>query len=277
MLDLLQKYNKSENLNILIGIPAYGGIVQTGFTQSLIDLVSCFVTNNIRHYVYWITGESLIPRARNSILAKFHNDKDFTHLFFIDTDITFKIETVINLIISSLELSGVSYPKKNINWNRTKHLIKNNVSDLELYNSMSDMNYNLRYHKNDKGVYLNKIGGFIESKDVPTGFMMIKRIVVDLLVLNYPEFEYTNNVSGYGNEYKFYDFFKCGVVDNIYLSEDYYFCYLCREIGIQLFLDCESTLVHTGKMDFYGCLKNFIYGDKYNSDIECLKGVKKQN
>lgn len=277
MLEYLNKYNKSENLNILIGIPAYGGVVQTGFTQSLLDLVSCFVSNNIRHYVYWITGESLIPRARNSILAKFHNDKDFTHLFFIDTDITFKIETVINLIISNLELSGVSYPKKNINWNRTKHLIKNDVSDVELFNSMSDMNYNLMYYQNKKGVYLNKIGGFIESKDVPTGFMMIKRIVVDLLVLNFPEFEYKNNVSGYGNTHRFYDFFKCGVVNNIYLSEDYYFCHLCRKIGIDLFLDCESTLVHTGKMDFYGCLKNFIYGDKYNTDIECLNGVKKTN
>ena len=271
MLELLKKLNKTENINILIGIPAYGGTIQTGFTQSLLDLQSLFITNNVRHYIYWVTGESLIPRARNSILAKFNSDREFTHLFFIDTDITFKVESVINLLLTNFELCGVSYPKKNINWDRVKHLIKNNADDKKLFNSMSDMNYNLVYYKNEKGTYLNKIGGFIESKDVPTGFMMIKRIVVDLLVLNYPQYEYTNNVSGYGNTCKFYDFFKCGVVDNIYLSEDYYFCYLCRKIGIDLFLDTESTLVHTGKMDYFGCLKNFLQEDSFNADLKILR------
>jgi len=271
MVEYLQKYNTTENLNILIGVPAFGGVIQVGFTQSLLDLQKLFIENQIRHEIHWIQGESLIPRARNSILAKFNHNRKFTHLFFIDTDITFKVESVINLIISNLELCGISYPKKFINWARTKELIKNNVSDRELFNSMSDMNYNFVYHQSEKGTYLNKIGGFIESKDVPTGFMMIKRIVVDLLVLNYPELEYKNNVCGYGNEYKFYDLFKCGVVDNIYLSEDYYFCYLCRKIGIELFLDTESTLVHTGKYDYYGCLSNFLQGDKYNTDIGVMR------
>lgn len=271
MLEYLNKYNQTENLNILIGIPCYGGNLQVGFTQSILELQKVLMLNNIRHKLHWISGESLVPRARNSILAYFNHYKEYTHLFFIDTDITFKIESVVNLIISNIELCGISYPKKFINWQRTKQLIKNDVSDIELYNSMSDMNYNFIYHKNEKGVYLNKIGSFIESKDVPTGFMMIKRIVVDLLILNYPESQYQNNVSGYGNECKFYDLFKCGVVNNVYLSEDYYFCYLCREIGIQLFLDVESTLVHTGKYDYYGCLKNFLYGDKYNTDHNIMR------
>lgn len=271
MLEYLKKFNETEKLNILIGIPAYGGSIQTGFTQSLLDLQKLFIQNDITYELHWITGESLIPRARNAVMAKFYNCKQFSHLFFIDTDITFKVETVINLIISNLELCGVSYPKKFINWERTKHLIKNDVSDLQLHNSMSDMNYNFEYHKNEKGVYLNKIGGFIESKDVPTGFMMIKRIVVDLLVLNFPEYEYQNNVSGYGNNYRFFDFFKCGVVDNIYLSEDYYFCYLCRKIGIQLFLDVESTLMHTGKYDYLGCLNNFLHNDSFNVDHKIMR------
>jgi len=271
MLEILKKYNETENLNILIGIPAYGGTIQTGFTQSLLELQSLFLKYHVRHYIYWVTGESLIPRARNAILAKFNKDRDFTHLFFIDTDITFKVESVVNLIITNLELCGISYPKKNINWDRVKYLIKNDADDRTLFNSMSDMNYNLVYHKNEKGIYLNKIGSFIESKDVPTGFMLIKRIVVDLLILNYPEFEYINNVSGYGNDCKFYDFFKCGVVDGYYLSEDYYFCYLCRQIGLELFLDSESTLMHTGKMDYYGCLKNFLHDDRFNQDVNIIR------
>lgn len=271
MLDLIKKLNETEKLNIMIGIPAYGGTIQTGFTQSLLELQKIFLELNIKYYLHWITGESLIPRARNSIISKFHNDRQFTHLFFIDTDITFKIETFLNLLLTNFELCGVSYPKKSINWGRVRHLVKNDADDLTLYNSMSDMNYNLEYKKDKRGIYLNKIGGFVESKDCPTGFMLIKRIVVDLLVLNYPELEYKNNVSGYGNDFKFYDFFKCGVVDKIYLSEDYYFCHLCKKIGIQLFLDTESTLVHSGKMDFYGCLKNFLHGDKYNADVNIMR------
>lgn len=270
MIELLRKINETENLNFLIGIPAFGGMIQTGFTQSLLSLHRLFIENDIRFEFAFISGESLIPRARNSIMAKFLANQTFTHLFFIDTDISFRVESVVNLILSGFELTGVSYPKKQINWERVKHLVKQDVDDKTLMNQMSDMNYNLIFHKNNKGTYLNMLGSFVESKDIPTGFMMIKRIVADLLVLNYPEKKYNNNVAGYNDGDYFYDFFACGVVDGIYLSEDYFFCKLCRDIGIELFLDTQSTLVHTGKQDFVGCLKHFLDDDKFNQDLQMI-------
>ena len=270
MLEYLQNYLKKEPVNILIGVPCYGGNAQTGFLQSVMKLQKLFIEQGVRHEFAWISGESLIPRARNSIFQKFSSNKEFTHLFFIDSDITFRVESVINLLLSNLELCGVSYPKKELNWDRIKYLIKKGVNDKDLFNSMSDMNYNLDYLKSDKGYYLNMLGGFVQVKDVPTGFMMIKRIVSDLLMLNYPERKYKNNVAGYGTG-DFYDFFGVGIVNGIYLSEDYFFCDLCRKIGIDLFLDTESTLVHTGQQDYIGCLGNFLKEDNFNKDSKLLK------
>jgi len=270
MLEQLRDYLKKENVFILIGIPAYGGNVQTGFTQSILRLQKLFVENGVRHEFSFIAGESLISRARNSIFSNFQSNKEYTHLFFIDSDITFREESVIHLLLSNLELCGVSYPKKELNWERIKHLIKGNAKDIDLFNSMSDMNYNLVYNSNEKGHYVKMVGSFVESKDIPTGFMLIKRIVANLLTLNYPERQYTNNVSGYGKNKTFYDFFAVGVVDGVYLSEDYYFCRLCRDIGITLYLDTESTLVHTGQLDFVGCLGNFLKNDSFNKDNQLL-------
>jgi len=34
-----------------------------------------------------IGNQSLVPKARNSLISHFHNNKQYTHLIFIDTDI----------------------------------------------------------------------------------------------------------------------------------------------------------------------------------------------
>ena len=47
--------------------------------------------------VDFVGNESLIPRARNMSLAKFIYS-DFTHLLFIDSDIEFPVQAVIDLI-----------------------------------------------------------------------------------------------------------------------------------------------------------------------------------
>ena len=272
MKQYVKHYTKNNKINILIGSPAYGGMLFSSFANTCLELQKVFIECNIQYDFYFLNGESLIPRARNNIISYFYQKKEFNYLLFLDTDLQFHPSTILNLIISDFEVCGVSYPKKMINWEKAKKYIDETTTD-NFKAKISDMNYNPVIYTQDNKSIMKCIKGFVEVKDIPTGCMLIKRSTVDLLVLNYPKRKYMNNVSGYG-DYPHYDFFPCGIVDNIYLSEDYYFSKLCRDIGIDLYMNPEGYMIHTGKMEYHGKLSNCIGNDILNEDLQLLKKMK---
>ena len=270
-----EKYTQSKMLKICIATPCFGGQVFCGFMRSVLSLQQVLTTCEIEFDYIFLEGESLIPRARNSCVEKFMSS-DCSHLLFIDADITFRPKTILNLLCSELEMCGTPYPKKHINWAKVKDILKKEpeINSMALRQRISDINWNPLLKKIDGDICMSENKGFVEVKDIPTGMMLIRRSVIQSLMAYYPELKYVNNVAGYGNSDYFYDFFRCGIDDGTYLSEDYYFCKLCREAGIKLYLDLQSTLIHTGKMDFYGCLgltyKNF---DTLNEDVMLKKTI----
>ena len=271
MKQYVKRFTQNNNVNILIGSPAYGGMLFSSFANTCLELQKVFIECNIQYDFYFLNGESLIPRARNNIISYFYQKKEFNYLLFLDTDLQFHPSMILNLIINDFEVCGVSYPKKMINWDKVEKHISNR--DDEFQAKISDMNYNpVIYNQKGKSV-MKCIKGYVEVKDIPTGCMLIKRSVVDLLILNYPERKYINNVSGYGT-YPHYDFFPCGIVNNIYLSEDYYFSKLCRDIGIDLYMNPEGYMIHTGKMEYHGQLSHCIGNDSLNEDLQLLKKMK---
>ena len=100
--------------------------------------------------------------------------------------------------------------------------------------------------------------GFAEIKEGATGFMLIKKNVFLKLKDNYSDLKFMprRNTSLSGSD-NCYDFFKVGnyrdkngKVD--YLSEDFYFSALWRDIGGKIYADLTSELSHLGKFNFYG-------------------------
>ena len=132
----------------------------------------------------------------------------------------------------------------------------------------TDANYNFDKHSKAQG-------SLFQSKDIPTGCMLIRRSVITALILRYPERKYINNISGQSGNY-YYDFFGVGVVKGIYLSEDYYFCHLCRQAGIKPWLETGFTIGHIGREIFYTNLAEQLNNNKMdnlNSDKLLLKAL----
>ena len=69
--------------NVMIGTPAYAGMVHMDYVSSLLE----FKQNGILFSLMSIGNESLITRARNTILSAFHVRPEFTHLLFLDGDV----------------------------------------------------------------------------------------------------------------------------------------------------------------------------------------------
>ena len=283
IIDAIKEYIKHNKLKIVIGTPCYGGNLQNGYFRSIIEVVKYFTMLGIDYSILTIGNESLIPRARNGIVAKFMGDNEATHLIFIDADITFRWENIVKLILLDKNVSGGCYPKKMINWDKVKHNINKNpeIDEGMLVAKSVDYVFNPIYNKevdtNGKVKLTAQIqNGMIKVKDLGTGFMLIKKSVIEIMMYKYEELKYRNNVSGYsdGNtdEY-FYTLFDTEIDPDskVYLSEDYLFCKRWRECGGDCWLDLSCNLNHTGSMDYKGALSLSIGElDTMNKDFKMM-------
>tara|TARA_R110000824_G_scaffold353620_1_gene540756 strand:+ start:249 stop:1013 length:765 start_codon:yes stop_codon:yes gene_type:complete len=253
-------------MNILIAVPCFGGQLYANFFTSVLALVDILKEKDIKYDIQIIQNESLITRARNSYVSIFMENHNYTHMLFLDNDLLFDPKTVLNLLQSGKEICGISYPKKNLNWDKIRNYSKMYDNDFFIQVMATDMNYNLKLDDKDRVSVEN---GFIESNDIPTGMMLIDKRAMTSIIHKNRDNRYRNNVAGYNNKNTFYDLFQTGVVDGIYLSEDYYFCKLARDAGIKLYLFVDATIGHTGKMDYFGNLGMTLRsGDSLNLDSQ---------
>jgi hypothetical protein len=282
IIDAIRNYMKSNPLKILIGTPAYGGKIFSSYFHSTIELVKVFTQIGIPHEIYVLSNESLIPRARNSIVAKFKGDESYTHLLFIDADITFSWQHVVKLILMDKELSGGCYPKKMLNWDKVRHNLKKdeNINDQLLLAKSVDYVFNPEYFQKDGKLMAEVQNGMVKVKDIGTGFMMIKRSVIDIMMYRYEDLKYRNNVAGYHNDNcvdYFYTLFDTQIdpKSKVYLSEDYLFCKRWLECGGDCWLDLSINLNHTGSFEYLGAVSLSIGElDTLNKDFQIAQ---KQN
>lgn len=291
IVEAIQHYKQQNPLKVLIGTPCYGGKVFNGYLQSMLDLTANFTKLGIPFEVMTLGSESLIPRARNGIVAKFMSNEENTHLMFIDADITFSWVSIIRLILGDREVSGGCYPKKMINWDK----VRNNLLNKEEFKDTSTMDEGLLLAKSvdyvfnpiytmteDKKLTCRVENNMVRVKDLGTGFMLIKREVFDILMYKHEELKYVNNVAGYhapGVEDYFYTLFDTAIDEKsrVYLSEDYLFCKYWRETGGECWLDITICLNHTGAIDYKGAFGTTIGElDTLNKDFQLRQQNKKE-
>ena len=150
----------------------------------IIDLIKWFGLKKIEYKFYFISKDSLVSRARNTIVTKFLDDEEFsgTHLFFLDADIGFNYKNFERLLDFDKDLSCGVYPTKGINWERLKTL------DNKIVKPQNLMNYNVNFI-DPSNIKLDN--GFAEVKEGATGFMLIKKEVFLKLKDNYTDLKFT--------------------------------------------------------------------------------------
>jgi hypothetical protein len=107
-----------------------------------------------------------------------------------------------------------------------------------------------------EGNELERRGPFATGVYCGTGFVMIKRHVIERLMLAHPERMYLSDHVYTQNkvEREYFALFECMIdpMTKEYLSEDFGFCRLWRALGGTIWLDVEAPLIHTGLHDFSG-------------------------
>lgn len=238
-----------SNIKLFVATPCYCGNVNVGYMQSVMGLQQLCERLDIGFKFYTIPFDSLIPRARN-VCANVFLQGDYTHLFFIDADIQFQPVHVIQMLKHNKDIICGAYPKKILN----HELVKKHASESK---DMSDLiykstSYAINFAHEDNKISI--VNGVTEIKDAPTGFLIIKKNVLEDIKNANPEQVYVNDIRAYGYGKEFYDFFLCGVFENRYLSEDYGFCRLCQKLNYKVYCDTLVKLTHIGQFYYTGCL-----------------------
>jgi hypothetical protein len=104
--------------NVYVATPSYGSVVATAYVLGLLDLYEASERYGFGLRTHFNRFDSLITRARNTMVAEFLADSRFTHLMWIDGDIGFKGDDVVRLLKADRPVVAGVYPLKSDGWPR---------------------------------------------------------------------------------------------------------------------------------------------------------------
>lgn len=198
--------------DVMVGFPCYDGKAETDTMQTLMECL--YNSDSPVGAIQYLHGDSLVTRARNKIVKKFL-DSDMQFLMFIDSDILFDGKQIATLRKHDKFIVGGVYLKKKLPY-------------APVCNSQ-----------------IGKEGELDIVREAGTGFLMIHREVFEDMKKRWPEHIYKNEGDEESGEY--YDWFRVGVKDGRYLSEDYYFCHLATKVGYNIYYDSATLVRHVGR------------------------------
>jgi hypothetical protein len=244
----------SDTKKIFIATPMYGGMCTGFYAQSLLMMQSIFAANQIESCLSFVFNESLITRARNSLVNTFLKT-DSTHLLFIDADLKFDPSGVYHMIMADKDVICGIYPKKEINWYTVEQAVKNGVPTDQLKHHTGSWVINLVGYEGNVEVPINEP---FEIWNGGTGMMLIKREVFEKMKEVTPI--YKNDMVDLGGQTQMaeeiYMFFDTSIEPETqrYLSEDYHFCRNWRQLGGKVWAAPWLTPGHIGSYVFEGQL-----------------------
>jgi hypothetical protein len=270
--------------HIFIATPCYGGQIGEPYFRSMMRLAILFNKYNIQYTVSTLANESLVTRGRNTLTSFFMENQAATHLFFIDADIEFNPEDILRMVAYDKPVVVGAYPKKAINWDSILGAARN--TDLEetaetIEGHSSNYVVNFDFMTDEKGNKTPQVqieDNLVKLKDAGTGFMCIKKEVIQQMFDKHPEYKYVNDI----NVDNKFEPFMYALFDTMidpesrrYLSEDYMFCRTWQNMGGTVYLDPRTALNHVGHYTFRGNIRKLFTGENnYHRDQEIKSGRK---
>lgn len=260
--------------HIFIATPCYGGQIGEPYFRSMMRLVILCNKYDIKYTISTLANESLITRGRNTLVSFFMENKDATHLFFIDADIEFNPEDLLRQVAYDKPIVVGAYPKKAINWDSIINAARNsdldeNAQTIEGHSSNYVVNFDfVKDEQGNRTPQVQIVDNLVKLKDAGTGFMCIKKEVIQQMMDAHPDLKYVNDI----NVDSKFEPYMYALFDTMidpesrrYLSEDYMFCRLWQNMGGDVYLDPRTSLNHVGHYTFRGNIRKLFTGEnKHN-------------
>ena len=182
------------------------GQVHSGFMHSMMDLFPYALQNGMPFTFETLPNCSLISLGRSMMLTRALQDKDWTHLMWIDADLRFRPEYIHSMVLDDKDIVGGFYPKKGL--------------PIDFASSPAPGGEDTDH--------------LFETIYVATGFMMVKRAVVEKMVEHYRE-ELAFTYQGLDDAVHLFHPIIDKENNNLFLTEDFAFCLQSeRAMGFKL-------------------------------------------
>ncbi len=243
----------ADDIQLVVATPCFGGQVSSIYTASLFKLqIALRSYSDIKLKLEMQQNDALITRARANLVSAFLDDPAATHLLFIDADIGFEPEQVLRLLACGADVCAGVYPIKRIDWEKIRHTLSAGVPEL----SAAALHYVIEVEDPNR---IETRGEFVRVRYAGTGFLMIKRQVLEKMCERYAalrfraDHNYSDALAGSRNRVAL---FEC-MIDpetGVYLSEDFAFCKRWIDMGGEIWADLASRLSHVGPTTYEGNL-----------------------
>jgi len=243
-----KKADVPPSTNVLIGVPCFGGNIQYKTVNLLMSLSSSLSSAKIPHQTHFVAHESLITRARNYLasVATFSKDsaeRPFSHLLFIDADISFHPEYVFKMLKANRPIIALPCARKSLDWKFIAEAAKRVPPE------------SIPVFAGDPVFAFDSSSFAVDDKPVPiraagTGVMLISVEVFKAFVAAHPDRKYRAISRNPRHPDWNYDFFRTEILEDNFLSEDYAFCEESARLGFSTFLLPLAVTKHAGSFDY---------------------------
>lgn len=226
---------------VVFAVATYTGAACHEFQQSFVETLSVLAQRGIPSGTLTVSGDPYLSKARNRLATDFLvNWGSATHIFFLDDDIGWPGAKVADFIERDLDVIGGVYPKKSDN------------SEWPLQLDTVD------------GMPV-ETGGLYRSLLAPTGFLCVKRRVMEKMAAASEQYLDTTNAANPDRHFNIFDMGwfqpdgtrptgRPGAMGEFW-GEDYYFCRRWRDMGGEVWIDPDIMFSHRGPKAWRGALK----------------------
>lgn len=218
-----------EGRSIFIGIPTYDGKLSIKLAYTLAALMPVALRHGITVKLGHVSGCSIITMARNMLVDQFLKS-DCTELLFIDSDVVATPEDILRLVAQSGEkdITAGMYPRR-----------------------AKDRKFFLDFFTDEAGD-LEFDGAMMRANRVGTGFMLIRRNVIEAIAQTSDKYLGQDGTGEVANVFEF------SMLDGKFVGEDYTFCDKARAKGFKVWVDVELCLPHIGVEEFTNDFKQEV-------------------
>lgn len=225
---------------VFLAIAAYSD-VGAGCTFALAHTTAALVEAGIGFELAIYSGNCHVDSSRNRLVRDFLRT-DCTDLMFIDADVAWPAAQMVEILGYDREIVAGIYPKKH-----------------------GDDTYPLLLLDGTEQIW-SDIDGLIEVKGVPTGFLRIRRQVLQRLADEAVHYNARNDAQDGAMAL----IFERQVIDGTLWGGDYVFCRKARQAGFKIFIAPEMRFEHSGEESWTGCVGAWL---RQRSGIGLKRGL----
>lgn len=227
----------NRDVGVIFATPCLTGSVSLEFFNSTVRTEWALIERGFKHGYLQRMGDPYLDKVRNKLATDFLQQyPNATDLFFLDDDVGWPPEAVIRFLDSPEPVLAGIYPKK-----------------------ADELDFPVHLQADPAFGTLIERDGLVSAKRAPTGFLRIKRWVLEEMV----------KISGvmYDQEHdgsirEFYNIFECGVnKERWYIGEDFAFCE--KWIGMdpdhnRIMVDPNIEFTHRGTKKWASTLSDHL-------------------